>query len=88
MGTEEPERKILESEQTGTSVKAPGQLRLPRMEIQQTSVDSCKRLDGSLELGGISPLQASIYRDEHIPQTNIEPVYYHPIGAPDLMGNP
>ena len=42
-------------QQAGTGIEAPGQLRLPSREMQQTAVDSCTHADGmnSSELSGI-----------------------------------
>ena len=47
----EREQIVLESKQTCTGVKLPGQLCLSTRGIKQTVVDGCMHADGSSELG-------------------------------------
>ena len=60
MSTEEPKRRVLESQRNGTGVEAPTQLRLSNMDVQRTTVDGLTNADGSSGLGGVFFLQAVV----------------------------
>lgn len=69
-GHQKLERRVLKSQETGMSVEAPEQLRLPSREVYQTAVDGCMHADGSSELGDIFSLEAfiGIRTDKTTPQ--------------------
>ena len=65
-----PERITLESSSAGMGPRAPGQQRLSSWEMQRFSADGCSLVDGSSDLGEITPLGYFVNQVELSNQTS------------------